>query len=69
MISNTVATAMLQLAAALRDEGELRDGPEVNQTLLQLVRDAYDVLVNPSTPVDLKDWVKAAEPFIKEDER
>lgn len=67
MISNAVTTAMLQLAAALRDEGERRDGPEVNQTLLQLVREAYDVFVNPSAPVDIKNWIKAAAPFVKAD--
>jgi len=65
MISNAVATAMLQLAAALREEGEARDGPEVNQQLLQLVREAHEVFTTTSSTVDLRDWIKAADAFVK----
>ena len=61
---------MLQLAAALRDEGESRDeGPEVNQQLLQLVREAHqvidDVYHGRDSEISLRDWLKAADPFVK----
>jgi len=69
MISNTVTSLMLQLAAALREEGEAREGPEVNQTLLQLVREAFeiigDVRAGQESRLDLRDWLHAAEPFVK----
>jgi len=65
MISNTVASLMLQLAAALREEGESREGPEVNQQLLLLVREAYEVFTTTASGVDLRDWIKTAAPFVK----
>jgi hypothetical protein len=32
--------------------------------LLQLVREAYDLLLNPETPLDVRDWRRAADPYI-----
>ncbi|MEP7304173.1 MAG: hypothetical protein ABJA98_01520 [Acidobacteriota bacterium] len=33
--------------------------------LQQLVREAHDLLSNPETQVDLRDWLKSAEPFLR----
>jgi len=33
--------------------------------LLQLVREAYDVIMNPESPIDLRDWARVAEPFVE----
>lgn len=38
---------------------------QVDPMLLQLVREAYDHLQNPESPVDIKEWVKTAEPFVR----
>jgi hypothetical protein len=73
MISNTVASLMLQLAAALAVEGESREGPEVDHVMLQLVRDAnqiFESLHNHAEwtvelGVAIEDWTAAAQPFLK----
>jgi type IV secretory pathway TrbF-like protein len=31
----------------------------------QLLREAYDLLTNSQTRVDLRDWMRAAEPFVR----
>ena len=39
--------------------------PDV-ELLRALVREAFDLLQNPETTIDLRDWIRAAEPFIRE---
>ncbi len=36
-----------------------------NALLRQLVREASDALTNPETRVDVRDWMKAAAPFLE----
>lgn len=55
--------ALLQLTAVLQDEWDGQTYPIVQ--LVQLVREAHDAFTNPNSPVNLKDWAKAAEPFLK----
>lgn len=57
--ADTVARAVLQLTAVLQDEWGARSDPAV-----QLLRDAYDLLTNPETHIDLRTWTRAAEPFV-----
>ncbi len=33
--------------------------------LKQLVREAHDLLLNPETRIDLRDWARSAEPFLE----
>lgn len=56
-----VARAVLQLVAVLQDEWGSRDYAAV----LQLLREAHDFLNNPKSAVNVRDWTKAAEPFVR----
>jgi hypothetical protein len=53
-----VAGAVLQLVAFLQDEDDTHPA-------VQLVKEAYDLLNNPDTPINLKDWNRAAAPFVR----
>lgn len=67
MTVNAVDSALLQLVAALEEEREQREGPEVNHVYLQLVRDAARIFERIMHQPDLgwgqdvKDWLKVAE--------
>jgi hypothetical protein len=37
----------------------------LDPVLQQLVREAYDVLSNPKSQIDVKDWIRTAEPFVR----
>lgn len=39
--------------------------PVADPVLLQLVREAYELLTVPDSRLDLRDWVKAAHPFLE----
>jgi len=39
--------------------------PVADPVLLQLVREAYDLLENPESVIDHRDWKRAAEPFVR----
>lgn len=54
-----IAQACLQLTSVLADEWGKHDEP-----LKQLLREAYDLLTNRETAVDLKDWVRTAERLV-----
>jgi len=55
--------AVLQLTAVLQDEWDVRPYP--TEQLLELLREAYDVLTDPDSQVDVKDWARAVKPFLK----
>jgi hypothetical protein len=57
---NELAAAVLQLTAVLRDEWGREDGAD----LRQLLREAYDLLTNPESKVDWRDWTRAAAPIV-----
>jgi len=52
----------------LRDQDRVALFREVRrlQAALPLLREAYDLLTNPETAVDLRDWTRAAEPLVRE---
>jgi hypothetical protein len=58
---DAVAKAVLHLTAVLQDEWP-RDARE--HPAIQLVREAFDLLQNPETQVDLREWLKAAAPIV-----
>jgi len=39
--------------------------PVADPLLLTLVREAYDLFTNPESAIDLRDWEKAAAPFVR----
>lgn len=39
--------------------------PVADPVLLQLVREAYDLLENPESVIDHRDWKRSAAPFVK----
>lgn len=61
--TDDVAAATLQILAWLEAWSVQAAGRE--QILQRLVREAYELLHNPDTRVDLRDWLRAAEPFVR----
>jgi len=55
-----VSVAMLKLTTLLANEW---DQPHDDQAR-QLVREAIDLLSNPETDLDLRDWLRAAEQLV-----
>jgi hypothetical protein len=55
-----VVRALLAMTNLLSDEWTQRDDP-----VRQLLREAFELLANPDTRLDLRDWLKAAEPFVR----
>ncbi len=53
-----VARAMLQLVAFLQDEDD-------QHPAVQLVKEAYELLTNPDARIDVRDWTRAAQPFVR----
>lgn len=39
--------------------------PVADPVVLQLLREAYELLTVPDSRLDLRDWVKAAKPFVE----
>jgi len=39
----------------------MRDDPEHLRTLIQ---EAYDLFTNPESQIDLRDWIKSANPYV-----
>ena len=61
--ADDIARATLQLVVVLH--AVLPDQPWPHGAILrQLVRDAYDLLGNPDSTVSLRDWLRAAQPFV-----
>jgi type IV secretory pathway TrbF-like protein len=54
--------AMLRQVIWLQEE---RDAQADRVQLLQLVREAHDLLTNPETRVDIRDWLRSADPFMR----
>ena len=59
---DTLRQALLQLVIWIREDQDTRAD---RAQLLQLVREAFDLLQNPETRIDLRDWLRAAEPFMR----
>ena len=59
---DTVRQAVLQLVLWIRADLDTRAD---RGQLLQLVREAHDLLTDPETRVDIRDWMRAAEPFLR----
>lgn len=59
---DTLRQAVLQLVTWIREDQDTRADRKL---LLQLVREAYDLLHNADTEVDLRDWLRSAEPFLR----
>jgi hypothetical protein len=53
-----VARAMLQLVAFLQDDDDAHPA-------VQLVQEAYDLLTNPDSRLNVRDWTRAAAPFVR----
>lgn len=56
-----VARATLLLTAILQDEWNTQEYAAV----VQLLREVFDFLNNPTSTVNIRDWTKAAEPFVR----
>jgi hypothetical protein len=59
--ADALGAALLQLTGLLQDDWAGRDAP----MLLQLVIEAHDLLTNPETVVDLRDWTRSADRFVR----
>jgi len=57
---NKIALALMKLTTLLANEW---DQPHDDQAR-QLVREAIDLLSNPETDLDLRDWLRAAEQLV-----
>lgn len=73
---HALVRANLQLIALLQDELCQRprwpaavdvevSAPDAGVDPAVLVREAYELLNNPETKVDLRDWLRAADPFVR----
>lgn len=56
-----VVRALLVMTNLLADEYTQRDEP-----VRQLLREAFDLLTNPDTRLDLRDWQREARKFVKD---
>ncbi len=56
-----LSLAVAQITAVLQDEWTQRDDAQARQ----LVREAYDLLTNPESRVDRRDWCRAAAPLVQ----
>lgn len=60
--ADAIGQALIHLTAVLQDEWPLVEHPAV-----QLVREAFDLLQNPESRVNARDWLKAAALYVAPD--
>lgn len=59
---DTLRQAVLQFVLYIRADVDTRAD---RTPLLQLVREAHDLLTDPETRVNIRDWLRAADPFLR----
>jgi|KBSSwiStaDraftv2_1062776.scaffolds.fasta_scaffold378862_3 hypothetical protein len=59
-----VVNLLLKLTVVLTDEWTRIDDRDL-PILRQLVREAYELLKDPESHLNVRDWLKAAEPFAR----
>lgn len=64
-ISREEALRALRKVVLEKFDERLPVRPLADPVLQQLVREAYEAFLDPESRVDLREWVKAAKPFVE----